>query len=145
MTDDHDNWRTDAACRNTPVEVFYPPGSETQRGRPPTPDTRPDPYVWARAICATCPAETVAHCLKEAIDTGDHYGFRAGQTPAELHATINGHDTGNTRECEFCHTPFTLGKFHNMLTRYCSPRCRRDRENERVREWRRARGGRSAA
>ena len=140
-----DNWRDQAACRNTPTEVFYPPGSESTRGRPPTPDTRPDPFAWARAICDTCPAETKFQCLKEAVDTGDHYGFRAGQKPAELHAMIYGHDASEIRECEFCHTTFTLGKYCNNLTKYCPDRCRRDRESERVREWRRARGGRSAA
>jgi hypothetical protein len=54
-------------------------------GTPPTVNepTAPGPRVAAaRAICAACPVTT--ECLRDALDTRDHHGVRAGIDMATL-------------------------------------------------------------
>lgn len=136
-------WRQQAACKDVPTEIFYPAASEITKGRPPTPDTRPDPYAWARRVCKDCPVQFP--CLKEAVDTRDHYGFRAGQTPTEIYVLIHGEISEITKQCDWCGVVFPLGKFHNTRTRFCSKECGRAHDRAVWREKRRERGGRSAA
>ena len=81
------DWRLDAACRGTPITMWYP-----ERG---TADVSA-----ARAICAGCPVR--GPCLEAALDedritpvlhyadtkgadrlTREGYGIRGGMTPTE--------------------------------------------------------------
>lgn len=61
------NWRTQAACRGSDPELFFP--------------IAPNGYGKAAAVCANCPV--VSDCLEEALRVGDVHGFRGGHTGAE--------------------------------------------------------------
>ncbi len=67
-------WRTQAACRDVPVQVFYP--EPTGRGAK---------YRAALAYCAVCPV--TAECLREALQTEQvaarAHGVWGGTTPAQ--------------------------------------------------------------
>lgn len=138
-------WREQSACRDVPTEIFYPTAGEITKGRPPNPDTRPDPYAWARAICATCPTETRFHCLKDALDTGDYYGFRAGQEPDDIAAMIRRNRGEVNRVCEWCGGPYTAGP-KAVTRKYCGQLCVKAAQREaswqyKLRQKQRARGG----
>lgn len=77
-TDRHNrDWTARAACRGLDVNTFYP----VAVGRAAT------PYVEkARAVCRPCPVKI--QCLREALETKDAYGIRAGLTPEQRAAVI---------------------------------------------------------
>jgi WhiB family redox-sensing transcriptional regulator len=59
-------WRADAACLNTPVDVFYPIG------------TNPTEAMPAKRVCWDCP---VRHeCLAYALERPEHHGIFGGLT-----------------------------------------------------------------
>jgi hypothetical protein len=69
-----DDWRSRAACRNTPPELFFPaadsgPAREAQ-------------VAAAKAVCAGCPVRT--QCLDEAL-ARIPYGICGGLTERERH------------------------------------------------------------
>ena len=68
-------WRTRAACRDAPIESFYPPEP-----------WRPGAYDFARALCATCPVWVP--CTNAART--EHYGMWGGMTPHQR-ACRDGH------------------------------------------------------
>ncbi|MEO7443575.1 MAG: WhiB family transcriptional regulator [Acidimicrobiales bacterium] len=61
------DWRAQAACRNSDVETFFP---ATEDGTGP-----------AKAICATCPVQ--ATCLEWALDTRQDEGVWGGLSESE--------------------------------------------------------------
>jgi len=60
------DWRRAAACRGTPVGVFFPPPGASEA---------------ARRVCGGCGA--AADCLRAAVEECDRHGVRGGFTPAE--------------------------------------------------------------
>lgn len=123
-------WQHDAACKGQPVDIFYP--------------THGDHYTIAQQTCAGCPVTT--ECLQDAIATQDHHGYRAGHTPDQLAVIIHGTtDLTRRRRCDWCGASFTLGKFQNRLTRFCSPVCGKAADRQRWKEKRREMGGRAGA
>ena len=132
-------WRDASACRDTDPAVFYPTPDPHANAR----KNRTDPYALARILCDGCPVQ--ADCLQEALDTGDTYGFRGGRTPQDIHVMLYGDLSTIAKECDWCGVRFTLGKYHNMKTRYCSRTCGRAAERAATREKRRDRGGRAVA
>lgn len=71
------SWRDQAACRDAPIEVFFPSAEEGRsisRGA----------YRAARAYCEGCPVRAL--CLDEALrieGRGRRYGMLGGQTALE--------------------------------------------------------------
>jgi WhiB family redox-sensing transcriptional regulator len=72
----HPDWWADAACRDHPKDLFFPP-----------PGTPSSSYAQARAICSSC---SVRHeCLVVALhyearpDVPYRYGMWGGYTPRE--------------------------------------------------------------
>lgn len=69
MTDD---WRHDAACRDSDPELFFPisdigPGARQA--------------AEAKAVCGRCPVR--ARCLRHALDNGLDHGVFGGTTERE--------------------------------------------------------------
>lgn len=61
-------WRERAACQGVDVDIFFP---ETERGGSPMKEG-----AQAFQICARCPVKR--ECAKDALNTGEQYGIRAG-------------------------------------------------------------------
>ena len=76
-------WWNRAACRNEPLELFYPPDG---RGR------RPD-WSAPAAVCAECPVVEVCRADVDAMEAGTERrsvaGFRAGETAEQRYARRN--------------------------------------------------------
>lgn len=71
-------WQTDAACRDTDPELFFPATED---------DTSVvvAQYLTAvRPVCQSCPVTT--ECLRWALDAGQDYGLWAATTPTERRA-----------------------------------------------------------
>jgi WhiB family redox-sensing transcriptional regulator len=64
-------WRVRAACLNTPVDVFYPIG------------TNPADAAPAKAVCWDCPVRRP--CLAYALARPEHHGIFGGLTINERH------------------------------------------------------------
>jgi WhiB family redox-sensing transcriptional regulator len=66
------SWRSEAACRSLPPELFFPAG-------------RTGPAVdvagAAKAVCSACPV--TEDCLHYALDTNQEYGVWGGTTEDE--------------------------------------------------------------
>ena len=65
MTDD---WRSRAACKGEPIEVFFPPSTSKSLRR-------------ARKVCAVCPV--IDDCLDWVLGFEEQHGFAAGLTSWE--------------------------------------------------------------
>jgi len=76
-TPTHDDWRHDAACRDTDPELFFP---VTERG----PGARQT--AEAKAVCARCPVAD--RCLRYAVDSGLDHGIFGGTTETERRALV---------------------------------------------------------
>lgn len=61
------DWRREAACRNSDVEIFFP---ATEEGAGP-----------AKAVCATCPVRSA--CLEWALATRQQEGVWGGLSESE--------------------------------------------------------------
>ncbi|MFI0434084.1 MAG: WhiB family transcriptional regulator [Candidatus Nanopelagicales bacterium] len=107
-------WHTEAACRDTDPDTFYPQ-PEAPIGRPTT--GKPDPYAAARTICAQCPVRD--QCLQEAMTEesghGAHarHGMRGGLSPSERYRLP-------WRICRRCGNRFATSNPRNMT---CSAEC----------------------
>lgn len=67
-------WSEQAACRDMPVDIFYPPFTKGWH--------RPDPAeLQAKKVCQGCPVRS--QCLDEAIAMADPDGIRGGMNPRE--------------------------------------------------------------
>lgn len=67
-------WRARAVCSGLPIDIFFPlevPGPRSH-----------DPYKRARGVCASCSVRR--ECFREALESNELEGFRAGLTPVEL-------------------------------------------------------------
>lgn len=65
MTD----WRADAACLGEDPNLFHP-------------ESMDDENAWeARRICRGCPVAEA--CLRDALETNDRFGIRAGLSPKQ--------------------------------------------------------------
>lgn len=62
-----EDWRRDAACRGSDVEIFFPNADE-EAGQ-------------AKAICASCPVREA--CLEWSLSTGQDDGVWGGLTGSE--------------------------------------------------------------
>lgn len=65
-------WTRRAACKDVPVEVFYPDSKQ------------PEAYDEAKKICRSCPVEQL--CLDWAVRSNDMEGMHGGKTPDEQRA-----------------------------------------------------------
>ena len=111
-TDRVDDWRQRAACVDVDPEVFFPP------------DNKKSSREMAIRVCAGCPVR--AECWREAVDTGERYGIRAGvwletrrnkaraiksEWPTKTaHGTHQGYEAHRIRgqeACELCRTAHT--------------------------------------
>jgi hypothetical protein len=70
-----DDWRHRSACLDTDPALWFAADGERANGSRPR-------VAAAVAICATCPVTT--QCLRDALDTRDHHGVRAGIDMATL-------------------------------------------------------------
>ncbi len=70
-----DDWRTDAACRNTDPELFFPIG---------TTGMALAQIESAKAVCHTCPGE--AMCLEYAMATNQDAGIWGGTSEEDRRA-----------------------------------------------------------
>lgn len=68
------SWHHQAACKNLPTLLFFPPEGE----RPAERDVR---EAKAKAVCDTCPVRM--RCLEEALQRNDKYGIWGGLNPDE--------------------------------------------------------------
>jgi WhiB family redox-sensing transcriptional regulator len=69
---DLDDWRTEAACRSTEPEVFFPIGST---------GNALDQIAAAKRVCAQC--EVVSACLDFALATNQESGVWGGTSEDE--------------------------------------------------------------
>jgi WhiB family redox-sensing transcriptional regulator len=69
---DAETWRTDAACRSTDPDLFFPVG---------TTGIALDHIAAAKATCATCVVQ--APCLEFAIETNQDSGVWGGASEEE--------------------------------------------------------------
>lgn len=76
-----EDWRDQAACRDTDPELFFVPG------RSDAPASRRQ-VAQTKAVCAGCTAR--AACLNYALDSGQEYGIFGG-TSAEERRRISRH------------------------------------------------------
>lgn len=84
-------WRTRAACRGLPIEIFYPTGKDgSTRG------VQEEDYDAARTVCGTCPVsdECLTAALREEADRpgrlhAEVQGFRGGRTASQRVRMIN--------------------------------------------------------
>jgi WhiB family redox-sensing transcriptional regulator len=72
---DNDDWRTDAACRHTDPDLFFPIGA-----------TGPalDQIAAAKAVCQQCPSREP--CLEFALTTNQECGVWGGASEDERRA-----------------------------------------------------------
>ena len=68
------DWHHQAACKDLPVLLFFPPEGERQAER----DNR---EARAKAVCNTCPVRM--RCLEEALERNDKHGIWGGLNPDE--------------------------------------------------------------
>lgn len=68
------DWHHQAACKDLPVLLFFPPEGERQPER----DLR---EANAKAVCNTCPVRM--RCLEEALQRNDKHGIWGGLNPDE--------------------------------------------------------------
>lgn len=71
-TVDAETWRTDAACRSTDPDLFFPVG---------TTGLAIEHIAAAKAVCATCSVQTA--CLEFAIETNQDSGVWGGTSEEE--------------------------------------------------------------
>jgi WhiB family redox-sensing transcriptional regulator len=64
------HWMSDAACRNTDLDAFYP-----------EPASNASVYADGQRICRGCPVQN--DCLTYALDNDERYGLWGGLTPAQ--------------------------------------------------------------
>lgn len=74
-TSTREDWRHRSACSGTDPALWHAADGERANGSAPR-------LAAARAICAACPVTT--ECLRDALDTRDRYGVRAGLDMATL-------------------------------------------------------------
>lgn len=76
------SWRDNAACREVPVDTFYP-GTDGE--------TEP-----AKSVCTRCGVREM--CLEMALTGGERFGIWGGLTPAERRSLGGWHsrDPGHT-------------------------------------------------
>ena len=65
-------WQDRAACREAPVQVFFPPAEQE--------------VDEAKAVCALC--EVRQPCLEYAIAAGERFGVWGGLTPQERRSLV---------------------------------------------------------
>lgn len=77
---DEGEWREDAACRTMDPAIFYPVpvGNSSAANAARRLD---DPYVAARAVCASC--SVAGECLSFALAIRDREGMYGGTDPDE--------------------------------------------------------------
>lgn len=68
-------WRAEAACRNKPPRLFFPPSED------PYSRQRNSLYDYARMICAGCPVREA--CLDFALRSREQHGLWGGLAPEE--------------------------------------------------------------
>ena len=68
----NEEWQDSAACRMTPVELFFPPAEQE--------------VEEAKAMCAIC--EVRQPCLEFALAAGERFGVWGGLTPQERRSLI---------------------------------------------------------
>lgn len=76
------DWHTDAACRDQPLELWFPDWSLFERSKP-RPSTPTDAWSWsphAAAVCLTCPSQDpcLDYALRRNVD-----GIWSNTTPPE--------------------------------------------------------------
>lgn len=71
------DWRSDAACRGTNPERFFPTSSGTG-------PRRIEEEARAKQVCRRCPV--TEQCLAWALESGQDYGVWGGQSAAERRA-----------------------------------------------------------
>jgi WhiB family redox-sensing transcriptional regulator len=129
----------DGACRRPGVdpELFFTIGN--YGGRP----SAAQQHQWnqARAVCASCPVDVVADCLRWAINSGDDHAVLGNTTPAERRAMRRGRAhprpiRAEVRVCALddCGESFTVDR-RNPDQRYCGRTCS-SRANARIRQQR---------
>ena len=68
----NEEWQDQAACRQIPVELFFPPAEQEADE--------------AKALCAIC--EVRQPCLEFAIAAGERFGVWGGLTPQERRSLV---------------------------------------------------------
>jgi WhiB family redox-sensing transcriptional regulator len=69
---DSDGWRTQAACRHTDANLFFPAGST---------GAAVEQIDMAKAVCRTCPVQGA--CLRFAYETNQEAGVWGGEDEDE--------------------------------------------------------------
>lgn len=72
-----ETWRDQSECRDADPEVFYPR---------PMQEGGAEDVKLGKALCAGCPVQD--ECLEEAVELGDVWGWRAGQSPNQIKAMV---------------------------------------------------------
>ncbi len=113
-----DDWLEQAACRNKPVEWWFPDKEGSHHA-----------YARARLICNACPVSV--ECLNYAIDNRIMFGMFGGRSAKERdeirRVSGGGEHLLQCRHCGgwFMHT--------SIQTKWCSRRCKDDAGKERLR------------
>lgn len=107
-------WVEQSACRNTDIELFFPPHGENG--------------TKAKEICATCPV--LEPCREWGIANETH-GIWGGLSMKERRALRKG--TKVSRICGQCRETFMAKRTAGGITPLCSDKCR---EAARVATWR---------
>ena len=68
----NEEWQDRAACRQVPVELFFPPAEQEADD--------------AKAVCAMC--EVRQPCLEFSITAGERFGVWGGLTPQERRSLV---------------------------------------------------------
>lgn len=127
---ERESWMLGAPCAGTDVEAFFPEVGGSAKA--------------AKRICAGC--DIRERCLQYAVERDERHGVWGGLSARERHRLRRGEivefkppPVKQPREqvvCRYCGDPILSGHF---LSRYCSERCRKQRNRERQNEMRRAR------
>lgn len=100
------DWRADARCKGVSLDVFFP---QTHNGRA--------GYDAARVYCTSCPVRI--DCLDDALQFGDHEGFRGGMTPRQR-GKVRSRRRDIPRVCRLCRSEFSAP----FTVVYCGDDCR---------------------
>lgn len=84
----NDDWRDDAACRDYPTELFFPPKGKRDPRFGFAVDQVTDQIKEAKRICMSCPVlqDCRDYILSEKRQYTDDYGIFGGWTPEDRHS-----------------------------------------------------------
>jgi hypothetical protein len=110
-------WRNDAACKGQPTEWWYPADGRNSLA------TR-----RARALCAECVVRE--DCLISALRRNED-GIWGGLNIKERRSVRTVYDVKKVLVCDYCRGSFEKPSNRQVVSLYCSDRCRKNQDRQR--------------